>query len=115
MQLITASTGFILFVFGGIACAAAAECNTSSGSLCKVSCSTGTASAVCSSNSKTCSTSCSDSSGNMDEILARSMEEVLGQSVPIYYVQDCLRGAPSGRVECYAGGYNFVISIDPPQ
>ena len=54
----------------------AASCKTSSGSKCVVTCSQGTASAVCSSNSKTCSTSCSDSSGNMERNLIRSIQIV---------------------------------------
>ena len=69
----------------------AASCNTSSGSTCTVACSEGTASAVCSSDSKTCSTSCSDSSGNLEKNLAESLLIVSEKSVDPWIVEEFMR------------------------
>lgn len=54
----------------------AAECSTSSGSTCKLTCSEGTASLVCSDESSACEASCSDSSGNFEFNVLRALQSV---------------------------------------
>ena len=83
------AVALILATFGASA-ANAAKCNTSSGSTCTVSCSTGTATAVCSNNSKNCSLSCSDSEGNMELNLVRSLQIITDGQLDEYDARDLL-------------------------
>ena len=69
----------------------AASCETSSGSECTVSCSQGTATATCSNNSKKCSTSCTDSSGNMERFLIYSLSFVTDGRIDEDGARDLLR------------------------
>lgn len=95
----------------------AASCQTSSGSKCEVTCSQGTASAVCSSNSKNCSTSCSDSSGNMERNLIRSLQIVTEGRISEWEAQrfiqrnlDELRWRLPTQKQIYRDG--IIINID---
>lgn len=109
----------LMLLTAGASVGYAAECNTSSGSTCKVSCSTGTATATCNSNSKTCSTSCSDSSGNMEDTLVRSLQIVTEGGLDSYDARDLVQynididhlfnyGGGTRQVDTYYG----VITID---
>lgn len=68
--------GVVFMVVGFIPLAYAAECKTSSGSTCKLTCSVGTLALVCSDQSTTCEGSCSDSSGKMERNIVRSLQSL---------------------------------------
>ena len=91
-QRVCLAGAIFMLLFGGASMGYAAECKTSSGSECKVSCSTGTATATCSINSKICSTSCSDDEGNMEINLIRSIQIVTEGRVDREEAEYLLRG-----------------------
>ncbi len=101
----------------------AAECKTSSGSKCTVTCSTGTATAVCNSNSKNCSTSCSDSSGNMEEDVLRSLNIVTDNRASRYELERMIRSEipldrlryDGGTRQFRANGGTITVDVDRPK
>jgi hypothetical protein len=100
----------------------AADCKTSSGSQCTVTCSQGTATATCSSNSKNCSTSCSDSSGNMEINLSNSLNIVTDGQIGQYEARKLFQyELPIRELQSYGGkkrfsaGYHTItVDVDPP-
>ena len=118
--LFTVEMLFVLLIAGASLGHADAKCSTSSGSECKVTCSEGTASAVCSDNSKVCSTSCSDSSGNMERNLIRSLEIVTQGRLDSRDARYLLDGrlnvqrlwSRGGRHRVNAGGGTITIDVD---
>ncbi len=113
----------ILIFLGTFSVANSAECTTSSGSKCTVTCSAGTATATCSDSSKNCSTSCSDSSGNLEIDLIRSIQIVTNGRLDEYDTRSFVRNELDirrlfegrGRGEYRTYGGTIYIDIDPPR